>query len=449
MATTIAQALRQIKSDVARFVRPEVIGQICAMVGHAWRKRVLDPVTTLRVFLLQVLHGNAACNEMPHRLNEVSFTGAAYCAARARLPLEIFEQLLARMGAALENTLAVHGWRGHRTWLLDGSSFSMPDTPALQQHFGQPSGQAPGCGFPVAHLLALFHADTGLVLRALPAPLRTHDMAQASQVHAQMSADDILIADRGFCSYAHLALLLQRKMHGVFRIHQKQIVSFRPGRPYARDHHEHSTGQPRSRWLRRLGRYDQVVEYFKPTKPPSWMSAEQYAALPESIRVRELRYVINRRGVRTRCVTLVTTLLNAKRYSARALADLYGSRWQVETNLRHLKQTMGMDVLRCRTVAGVTKELCMFVVAYNLVRLVMLEAARRQGTSVTRISFIDALRWLRHARPGARLRELVTNPARPGRLEPRVRKRRPKQYPLMKKPRDVLRKALLSKKNAA
>lgn len=147
MASTIALALRQIKSDVARFVRPDVIGQICTAVGHAWRKRVLDPVTTLRVFLLQVLHGNTACNEMPHRLNDVSFTGAAYCAARARLPLQLFEQLLARMGAALQNTLAEHGWRGHRTWLLDGSSFSMSDTPALQAHFGQPSGSSPTAAF--------------------------------------------------------------------------------------------------------------------------------------------------------------------------------------------------------------------------------------------------------------------------------------------------------------
>ena len=206
---------------------------------------------------------------------------------------------------------------------------------------------------------------------------------------------------------------------------------------------------PRSAWIKRLGRCDQLVEYFKPRDRPNWMSVEEYAALPETLLVRELRFTVESPGFRTREITLVTTLLDPERYPAAELAALYHQRWRVEINLRHLKQTMRMDVLRTKTIDGIHKELALFAVCYNLVRLVMLEAARRQRVPVERISFIDALRWLAHTRPGTSLRDLVVNPDRPNRLEPRVRKRRPKEYPLMKQPRSQLRKALLLQRHTA
>src|SRR5207248_11469722 len=159
-----------------------------------------------------------------------------------------------------------------------------------------------------------------------------------------------------------------------------------------------------------------------------------FATLPSTLTLRELRFTIRQRGRRTRVVTLVTTLLDPQRYPAPALAELYEQRWQIETNLRHLKTTMKMEVLHCHTVEGVLKELAMFALAYNLVRLVMLEAARRQQVPLERISFIDALRWLRDANPETLLSPLVVNPVRPNRLEPRVIKRRLKEYNLMKKP---------------
>ncbi len=165
--------------------------------------------------------------------------------------------------------------------------------------------------------------------------------------------------------------------------------------------------------------------------------------------MRELRYRIDRPGFRVREVTLVTTLVDAEPYPVEALAELYRGRWEIEVNLRHLKTTMKMDVLRCETVAGVSKELLMYALVYNLVRLVMLEASHRQGVAVARISFVDALRWLASAQPGESLPALVVNPDRRDRVEPRVRKRRPKQYPLMKKPRSELRKALLEQEVAA
>jgi Transposase DDE domain len=448
MALSIPQILRQFKTDVSTAIAAETILKICGYLKYVCRDRVLGPVTTVHVFLLQILHGNTACTALS-RLADVRFTAAAYCRARIRLPLKLFQELLEHICDALfPEVHTTSRWRGHRTWLLDGSSSSMPDTPALQAHFGQPSAQAKGCGFPVAHMLTLFHAGTGLLLRVLASPLRTHDMRHAVTMHPELDEGDILMADRAFASFVHLALLFMRKMHGLFRCHQKQIVSFRVGRKHTKQGKPHK-GLPRSRYVRRLGRYDQLVEYIKPTQKPKWMEDAEYAKLPETLLVRELRFFTPQRGHRTKVITLVTTLLDPVAYPAEALAELYLGRWQIEVNFRHLKTTMGMEVLHCKTVEGVLKEMYMFAIAYNLVRLVMLEASRRQKVPLERISFIDALRWLRDAQADTRLTALVVNPARPNRIEPRVKKRRPKKYKLMNKPRQKLRKALLRKKDAA
>jgi hypothetical protein len=410
----------------------------------------LTPFTILLWFVAQVLHGNTALTHITVKARR-AFTESAYCQARARLPLAVFRAALRFAIRALVPRTEVEGlWRGHRTFLIDGSSFSMPDTPALQQHFGQPGGQAPGCGFPVAKILALFHAGTGLLLDVIAAPLRTHDMSQVDGVHPTLGPGDVLVGDRGFCSFPHLALLLGRGVQAVFRIHQKQIVDFTPGRPHAgRRDKQAPAGRPRSRWLHSLGALDQVVEWFKPEVRPAWMIPEQFAALPEVITVRELRYRISQRGFRTRSVTLVTTLLDAEAYPLEALAELYGTRWRVEQYLRDLKQSMKMDILRCKTVDGVLKELMVYGIVYNLVRSAMGEAARRQRVEVDRISFVDALRWLLEAQPGEAIPRLVVNPSRPDRFEPRARKRRPKEYPVMKKPRRELRKQLAEEDVAA
>lgn len=448
MAFTIPKIVAHFKTDVAKALSAEIILRVCDCLGHVWRERILDPVTTVHVFLLQILHGNTACTHLPH-LAGLVFTATAYCEARKRLPLALFAVLLQRVCDALFPEIETTGrWHGHRTWTLDGSSFSMSDTPELQAHFGQPSAQAKGCGFPVAHLLALFHAGTGLLLQVLASPMRTHDMKHAACMHTEMREGDILIADRGLCSFAHLALLFQRKMHAVFRLHQKQIVNFRVGRRHSEGRRP-QRGLPRSRYIQRLGRWDQLVEYVKPTTRPSWMDDDTYAALPETLVVRELRFITRQIGHRTRLITLVTTLLDADVYPKADLADLYLSRWRIEVNFRHMKTTMGMEVMHCKTVEGVIKELCMFAIAYNLVRLVMLEASRRQHVPLERISFVDALRWLRDTPAGEILTRLVINPFRPNRLEPRVLKRRMKEYNLMNKPRSKLRKGLKRKKRAA
>lgn len=445
---TLAAIVERLKGEVTETVSEDLIRQLCRELGYGYRERDLGPVVTTYLFLQQILHGNVPIGEL-RRLSGVDFTDAGYCQARARLPLALLERLQQAVTATLRANAeddAEGRWHGHRVYHLDGSSFSMSDTPELQQEFGQPSGQADGCGFPMAHLLVLFHAHSGYLLKTLARPLHTHDLSQVAALHPELKEGDILVGDRAFASYAHLALCQQRQLHGVFRAHQKQIVSFRPGRRRAQPGER---GQPSSRWLRRLGKHDQLVEYFKPKRRPTWLTPEAYAQLPDSLVVREIRYPVRQRGYRTRVVTLVTTLLDPELYPAEALAELYGQRWQVETNLRHLKQTLKMDILRCQTVAGVRKELTLFVLVYNLVRRVMREAARRQGVEPERISFVDAWRWLRHARPEEELPALVVNPDRPGRVQPRVRKRRPKEFPVMKRPRAELRKALFGKRPAA
>jgi Transposase DDE domain len=456
MAAFIRSVLAQVKSEVARVLTPQVIDGVCRDLNYDWRKCTLDPATTVYAFLRQVLEGNAACDHVPH-LTGLPVTGEAYCKARSRLPVELFVRLQKKVCDAVATTCdAAALWHGHRLWHMDGSGCSMPDTPELQTAFGQPGGQAPGCGFPVAHLMTLFHATTGCLLRIVTAPLRTHDMSQAQQVHDALRAGDVALGDRAFCSYVHLGLLQNIGVFSVFRMHQKTIVSFRKGRAYAgsprgrrkkrrarRAETRRAKGRPRSRWVKWLGTSDQIVEYFKPKQRPNWMTAEAFALLPESIPVRELRYRVTLRGSRVREVLLVTTLLDAQRYPATELATLYQQRWEIETNLRHLKQTLRMDVLRTKTVDGIHKELAMYAIVYNLIRLVMLSAADSQNVPVARISFIDAQRRLRHAVAGSPFRKLVVVPDRPLRFEPRVRKRRPKEYDLMKKPRKQLKQDLI------
>ncbi len=363
-----------------------------------------------------------------------------------KLPLAIFEHLLRTTCDRLQDERLDEGrWLGHRIFLVDGSSFSMPDTPELQAHFGQPGGQLPGCGFPVAHLMALCHASSGMILDVLAAPLRSNDLPQVVSLHPELQPTDVLVGDRALCSYAHLALLSQHGVHAVLRMHQKQIVDFIPGRRYVVPGHGKRTGQkgkPRSRWVTQLGKQDQIVEWLKPTTCPTWMTKAQFDKLPDHLRLRELRYRTQQPGFRVQTITLVTTLLDLHTYTLEALAALYLARWRIETNYANLKTTMGLDVLKCKTVDGVLKELIVFALIYNLVRLVMWEAAKRQLVDVERISFIDALRWLASAGDGEPLPPLVVNPYRPNRYEPRVRKRRPKPYSLMRKPRQQLRKSL-------
>jgi len=442
--------IEKVKEDYSQIIPPEAIVGNCHRIGHRFRQRKCGPVETFYLFLIQVLNGNVACGALRH-LAGMTCSATAYGNARMRLPLALLRVLLTWACRSLRDiTGDVHLFHGHRVFHVDGSSFSMPDTPDLQETFGQSGMQKSGCGFPTAHLLAMFDAATGLIVDVLASPRRSHEMSRIASMHPSLRAGDVLIGDRGFCSYAHMALLSLRNLHGVLRMHQKMIVDFTPGRPHSHPKDKKAPkGLPRSRWIRVLGVGDQVVEWFRPANKPRWMTREQFKGLPESLTVRELQYRVETPGYRTRKIQLATTLLDVEQYPAEELAELYRCRWQVEVNLRHLKQTMGMDVLRCKTAEGVEKEMLMFAIAYNLVCAVIYDAADRQGVAPDRISFIDALRWLRTWYPGKELIPLMVNPMRRGRYEPRVVKRRSKSYTLMTEPRELLHKRLTEKRDVA
>lgn len=428
MVGSIARIVAQFKQSWQRELEDEAIERACREAGHKWRKRELDPVTTVRMFLLQILFGNVACDYVPHLAGK-RVTGSSYCTARGRLPLEALQALLTSCTQRMAECVRDTGhWLGHRLFLIDGCHFSMSDVKELRDYFGQPAGQAEGCGFPVAHWLALVHFGTGLIQKAIVSRVNSHDLRSVPQVHPELEAGDVVVGDRAFCSFGHLALLLRRAAHGIFRAHAALIIDFTPQRPHAGPTH-HRKSQPRrplSQWIKSLGAEDQLVLWFRPATVPAWMTADAWRSLPATLLVRELRYTIDQPGFRVRRVTLVTTLLDPQIYTKDELARAYGLRWHIETCFGHLKTTMRMDVMHCLTVRGVLKELTMFLLVYNLVRMTMLEAAKRQRVAPDRISFVDALRWLATARPGAELPDLVVNPLRPGRVEPRHRKRRPK-----------------------
>jgi hypothetical protein len=320
-----------------------------------------------------------------------------------------------------------------------------PIPPCCRRNLANPGEQQPGCGFPVARLLTLFHAGTGLLTQLVVSPLNTHELSRVQKIHPALETGDVLVTDRGLSSYAHIALLGQAGVHALMRVGARQIVDFTPQRPFVMPGTRRTPaikGLPRSRWILAYRQQDQQVEWFKPKSCPPWLDQETFDALPSSLILREVRYQVRQRGFRSRQITLVTTLLDAECYPQDDLAELYFTRWEAETHLGQLKTTMKMDVLHCKTVLGVLKELTVFALIYNLVRLVMLQSALQQQIDVERISFLDALRWLGAPDSGIPLEELFVNPWRPNRVDPRVKKRRPKKYPFMTKPRHVLRNQL-------
>ena len=292
----------------------------------------------------------------------------------------------------------------------------MPDAPELREHFGFPTGQKEGVGYPVGKAMALLDYNTGMFTRLLPVPLFTHDMRGVMGLHPEMQTGDILLGDTAFCSFPHLCLLKAKVIDGVFHLHQR--------RPKVAGIH---------RWLR-------------PVKIPAWMTAGQFDELPEHMDVRVVKHRVMEKGFRTKLIFIATTLMDQKEWPDDAIADLYMKRWQIEVCFKHLKTTLKMEVLKCKTVEGVLKELAVYLMVYNAARRTMLEAARKQGVEdAWRMSFIDATRRMSARMMGLPgVEELIVNPLRPGRFEPRAKRRRPKLYPWMMQPRDVLKKALFA-----
>ncbi len=417
---SIVSAVARIKDGplgIGGILDAQAVEEVCREQGYRWRDRTLGPAQTIELFIRQVMEGNESCAFVRQRAGG-KFTAGAYCQARGRLPLLAVWGLCAeaRRQLRLDHQDQTPLWHGHRTFYLDGTSFSMPDTPELQEAFGQPGQQKPGCGFPIAHLLVSFDARTGMLLEAIPAPLRTHDLRNVQFIHRHLQAGDVLIGDKAFGSWTHLALLQSAGIHGLFPLHQHRPSQRKDG--------------------------DRIEIWPKPPNKPDWIDQQSYDALPRQITVRIVSRTIHRRGFRPLHIELVTTLTDGPCYPAEDLVELGKGRWSAELNIRHLKTTMGLEVLKCQSVQGVLKELAIFCLVYNLVRAVMLKASAAQGVEVDRISFADALAWIRCTEPGAALWKLIVNPIRPNRLEPRAIKRRPKPYALLNRPRAEMRKAL-------
>jgi hypothetical protein len=296
---------------------------------------------------------------------------------------------------------------GQRVYVVDGTTASMPDVKGLAERFGLPPGQKPGVGYPMARIMGLLDAVTGLFTELVALPLFTHDLRGAVGLHGSLMPGSILLGDRAFCSVAHFWVLNARGVFGCFRLHQRR--------------------KDKSHGLR---------SWKKPKKCPVWMNAVQFALMPASVTVRIVRYKIVEKGCRTREVVIATTLLDERQWSDEAVAALYGHRWPIETAFGHVKTTLKMDVLKSKSLDGILKELAVYLIACNLVRLTMLKAARRLGVCVDRVSFIDMARALASWLTGSGfVPRPVINPKRPGRHNPRVVRRRKKEHDLMTKPR--------------
>jgi hypothetical protein len=322
-------------------------------------------------------------------------------------------------------------WQGRPVKVVDGSATSMPDTPENQESYPQPKGAKKGCSFPVMRMVGMFCLGTGVLLGLAKGSLKVGERALFRSLWDLLLPGDVVLADPGFCGYAEFWLLLQREVDCVMRAHSCRTV-----------------GKTRQK---RLGRKDWLVLWRKSKACPKWLDKAAWRALPDTLRVREIDVRVPVKGFRTRAITLATTLLDPAAFPTDAFADLYRRRWQAELFLRDIKTTMGMDVLRCKTPDMIHRELAMHHMAYNLVRLTMLEAAAHKDLPAETLSFKAALTALREwahffcalprrARESlwSRLLDLLaadTLPHRPNRVEPRARKRRPKNYQLLTKPR--------------
>ena len=423
-ASPVSRALARLRREpVGDLPLAGVLDQLLRDGGHVWRDRLLTPVVTVRLFLLQVLSGNVAVAAL-RQLCGIDFAPSSYCEARARLPLGVLQSLPGWLHGQAERAAGPAGDAarkigkiGPRVFVGDGSSYSMPDTRELREHFHLPAGTKPGVGDPAGKLMGLLDAATGMFVSLLALPLFQHDMRGVVGLHPVLRAGDILLGDRALCSFCHLALLNARGVFAAVRLHQRRKAN-----------NANKAGNACKK-----GGTDR---WRKPTKAPAWMDAAAFALMPKWLDVRIVRYTVSRKGYRTRHVVIATRLTDERLWPDERVAELYGQRWRVETCFGHLKTTMKMNVLRCKTVEGVMKELAVYLAAYNLVRLAMLKAAEEQGVSPHRISFVDAMRWLVARMLGLRgVGRLIVNPDRAGRSQLRVIRRRLKEYDLLKKPR--------------
>lgn len=389
-------------------------------------------------FLWQVAQSGASCREAIRQAQaRCQHAGrrlppdqdSPYCQARGSLPLERLQEIHESLCTeAHQGVGAKDLWCGHHVQVVDGSSVTAPDTPANQKAFPQQKVQKPACGFPIIRLVALLSLATGMLTAWTLGPWSQHEVGMFQALWDCLRPGEVLLADRGFCNWALLAQCLQRNLHAVFRVKGVRRADFRQGR--------------------RLSRNERLVQWRKPWAPAKTVTAQEWALLPEILTLRLVRCRLDIAGFRSRRVILVTTLLDSEKYSPEALAQLYFRRWAMELTLRNLKTTLQMDHLSCKNPENLQREIRMHFLVHNLVRRLMLEAARRHCVPLQRVSFAGTLAAARRygeallQTPSQRQRhqllqemfavlaaDLVRD--RPGRREPRAIKRRPKPYQLL------------------
>jgi hypothetical protein len=410
--------------------------------GPGSRQRLFSIRTTFWAFLAQILNPQGSCREALRKLQawqaactaQTAGSGtSAYCQARGRLPVRVLMQIHERVAREVDRKSLGDEEFGRPVKVVDGTSASMPDTQANQALWPQTKAQKPGCGFPFVRLVGLFNLGNGVLIDWAEGSKHDHESKLFRSLWKHLRGGDLLVGDRGFCSYATLAQLRERGVDSLMRIHQARGFSFAQGK--------------------RLGLRDRLIHWKRPVQPlPGWSRA-QWNTLPSTLALRLVEIRVQRPGFRVRSYVVVTTLLDPISWPVERLGRLYFRRWVVELFFRDIKISMGMDVLRCKSPAMVRREIIMHAIAYNCIRGVMQRAASTYQTPLERISFkgtVDALRqWadaihIHHGKPRKQaemidtLLRLVSEdyvPYRPGRVEPRARKRRAKGYQLMNKPR--------------
>lgn len=415
---------------------------------------VYTPALTLWAFLSQALHKGEqrSCMAAVARVvvllvalgcGPCSDNTGAYCRARAKLPVVVIRRLALQVADECEDQVPQHWrWKKKRVHLVDGTTVSMPDTRSNQTDYPQPASQQPGLGFPIARMVVLFSLATAMLTGMDLGPYagkETGETALLRQLFHRLRPGDVVLADRYYCSYFMIALLIELGVDVVFRLHQGRTTDFRYGD--------------------RLGRGDHVAIWLRPARP-EWMDQETYERMPPTLRVREVRVQVHQPGFRVDSFVVVTTLTDADEYTPDDLAELYHQRWLVELDIRTIKISLGMDVLRCKTAEMVRREIWTCLLAYNLIRKAMLQAAVQAGRCPRQLSFTAAMQKIAAAwgtivvcNDGTalslievHLSDMATHQVgdRPDRVEPRKVKRRPKPHPLLMTPRQQARAELLA-----
>lgn len=414
-----------------------------------YRNRIYSPIVTMWAMIHQVLSADKSLRNTVKSIttwltaagiNPPSSDTGAYSKARGRLPEPFLQRLIPEVYEQLEQQVPREQyWCGRRVKVFDGTTLLMADSDANQTEYPQHGNQAPGCGFPLARVVVFFCLLTGAVVSTCIAPKTMSEIVMSRQLYLDLEPDDVAMADQAYGSYVDLALIQQQGADGVLRKHHARHTDFRTGR-------KHGIG-------------DHQVQWQKPKRSPVHMTEEEFEAIPETLMVREVCLRLSRKGYRDQFIIVVTTLLDAKRYSADQLTLLYGWRWQAaEVNLRHLKTTLRMEMLTAKTPEMVRKELWAHLLAYNLLRSVMEPAAslgkverNRLSLQGTRQHFLQMIPLLATTNKATRqrlyshlLKDIADDklPLRPKRHEPRVVKRRPKSFPRMKQPRSILKEKL-------